>query len=238
MNNAQLRTVVLCGKQITYSFVRKKIKRVNLRVKADLSVTVSAPLFYSAAKADQFITEHAEFVIKNLRKFASREQKECVQPRFSSDENIIILGKPYTLRLLYGENKICFSGDELLIFTPEAAESEAKIVFDKFVFSECKRIFTALINYYYPYFKKYVGEKLPSLTLRSMTSVWGTCNPKKNKITLNLKLYFKPIKAIEYVVVHEYCHYIQLNHSPAFYAEVKKVMPDYKERLPLLKNIN
>ena len=38
-----------------------------------------------------------------------------------------------------------------------------------------------------------------------------------------------------YVVVHEYCHFLQPNHSPAFWAEVEKLLPDWKERRALLK---
>lgn len=234
--NIEQRTVVLCGEMVTYSFIRKKIKRVNLRVKADLSVTLSAPLFFSAASADEFIISHSQFVINNLKKFSSRGSAGQTQPRFSSGEKIFVFGYPYTLRFLCGKNNVSVCGDDILIFTPNALTEEAEAVFDKFVYSECKRVFTELLTQYYPYFKRYVGDNLPALTLRFMKTVWGTCNPKKNKITLNLKLFYKPMRAVEYVVVHEYCHYIQLNHSPAFYAEVKKIMPDYKDRAALLKN--
>lgn len=233
--NTEQRTVILCGERVTYSFIRKKIKRVNLRVKADLSVTVSAPVSFSAARADEFVISHEKFVINNLKKFSSDNWKKNVQPSFASGEKISVFGALYTLRFLRGKNKVMFSGGDILIFTPNALAEEAEAAFNKFVYSECKRVFTELLTRYYPYFKRYVGE-FPYLILRSMKTAWGTCNPKKNKITLNLKLFYKPMAAVEYVVVHEYCHYIQLNHSPAFYAEVAKIMPDYKERALLLKN--
>ena len=63
----------------------------------------------------------------------------------------------------------------------------------------------------------------------------GVCCPGKRQITLALQLYNQPPAAQIYVVVHEYCHFLQLNHSPAFWAEVEKLLPDWKARRELLK---
>ena len=53
--------------------------------------------------------------------------------------------------------------------------------------------------------------------------------PSKNQITLNLQLIHYDEKFIEYVVLHEYAHLIQPNHSKAFYHVIEKYMPDYKK---------
>ena len=71
--------------------------------------------------------------------------------------------------------------------------------------------------------------------LRSMTSRWGVCHMAKRQITFALQLYTMPEAAQIYVVVHEYCHFLQPNHSPAFWAEVAKLLPDWKARRALLK---
>ena len=59
--------------------------------------------------------------------------------------------------------------------------------------------------------------------------------PGKKQITFALQLYNMPPAAQIYVVVHEYCHFLQANHSPAFWAEVAKLLPDWKARRELLK---
>ena len=64
---------------------------------------------------------------------------------------------------------------------------------------------------------------------------WGVCCPGKKQITFALQLYHMPPAAQIYVVVHEYCHFLQPNHSPAFWAEVAKLLPDWKARRALLK---
>ena len=73
------------------------------------------------------------------------------------------------------------------------------------------------------------------IKVRSMTSRWGVCFMTKRQITFALQLYHMPPAAQIYVVVHEYCHFLQPNHSPAFWAEVAKLLPDWKARRALLK---
>ena len=75
----------------------------------------------------------------------------------------------------------------------------------------------------------------PTIKVRSMTSRWGVCHMAKRQITFALQLYNQPEAAQIYVVVHEYCHFLQPNHSPAFWAEVAKLLPDWKARRNLLK---
>ena len=80
-----------------------------------------------------------------------------------------------------------------------------------------------------------LGGQRPVLKVRDMTSRWGVCVPAKRQITFALQLYNMPPAAQIYVVVHEYCHFLQPNHSPAFWAEVEKLLPDWKARRELLK---
>ena len=95
--------------------------------------------------------------------------------------------------------------------------------------------FTAMSDKVYPAFAGVLGGQKPVLKVRSMTSCWGVCCPGKRQITFALQLYNQPPAAQIYVVVHEYCHFLQLNHSPAFWAEVEKLLPDWKARRELLK---
>ena len=72
------------------------------------------------------------------------------------------------------------------------------------------------------------------IKITSARTRFGSCSAK-NSLCFSLYLMSYPDRAIDYVVVHELAHIRQKNHSPAFYAEVAKVMPDYKDRIKLLK---
>ena len=95
--------------------------------------------------------------------------------------------------------------------------------------------FTAMSDKVYPAFAGVLGGQKPTIKVRAMTSRWGVCYMKRRQITFALQLYNMPPAAQIYVVVHEYCHFLQPNHSPAFWAEVEKLLPDWKERRALLK---
>lgn len=95
--------------------------------------------------------------------------------------------------------------------------------------------FTRMSDMVYPLFAQVLGGRKPQICVRSMKTRWGVCNRTKRKITLALELYNQPPAAQIYVVVHEYCHFLVPNHSPAFWAEVEKILPDWKARRRLLR---
>lgn len=99
---------------------------------------------------------------------------------------------------------------------------------------ECLALFTMISDRIYPMFAAKIGEK-PELRVRWMKSRWGVCYPAKHRITLNQQLFEKPLAAIEYVVLHEYMHFLYPNHQKGFHAAMAKAMPDYQERRSLLK---
>ncbi|MEF9970478.1 MAG: SprT family zinc-dependent metalloprotease [Ruthenibacterium sp.] len=97
-------------------------------------------------------------------------------------------------------------------------------------------LFDTVSRAVFPLFAGVLQNKPPVLKVRLMKTRWGVCMPAKRQITLNLRLAEKPIAAVEYVMIHEYAHFLQPNHSAAFWAIVARLMPDYKARQALLKN--
>ena len=71
-----------------------------------------------------------------------------------------------------------------------------------------------------------VGVSIHRVTIRCQRTRWGSCSAKGN-INLNCLLMICPEEVRDYVVVHELCHRREMNHSPRFWAEVERVMPDY-----------
>lgn len=84
------------------------------------------------------------------------------------------------------------------------------------------------------YFAKQIGVTYGKITIRNQKTRWGSCSSKGN-LNFNCLLMLTPPEVIDYVVVHELCHRKEMNHSGAFWAEVEKVIPDYKEQVKWLK---
>jgi len=85
------------------------------------------------------------------------------------------------------------------------------------------------------HFNKKYGVEPKKWTVRTMNTRWGSCSSATGRITLNLKLFYKPDPSVEYVIVHELCHLIHPDHGKGFYALLEKELPDWKPRRKQLK---
>lgn len=84
------------------------------------------------------------------------------------------------------------------------------------------------------YFANFMGLKYGRITITGAKTRFGSCSSKGN-ISFSYRLMTYPEEAVDYVVVHELAHLVEMNHSPRFYKIVEKILPDYKERKKLLK---
>ena len=184
----QERTVCAGGKKIKYILERKQVKNINLRVRPDGSVKVSASPRVDTSHIDDFVLSKAEFILKALERFKVMAEAE----------------RQFQVELTKQK-----TGEESLLADVS--------------------LFTKILDEFYPAFISY-GVKKPTVRIRTMKSCWGSCLVNKGIITLNRKLLMQSRECIEYVVVHELCHFIHPNHSKEFYKFMEQFMPDWKER--------
>ena len=88
---------------------------------------------------------------------------------------------------------------------------------------EALRVIPARVAHFAPL----VGVDYGRITIRCQKTKWGSCTAKGN-LNFNCLLMLAPPEVLDSVVVHELCHRLELNHSPRFYQEVLRVMPDYR----------
>ncbi len=100
----------------------------------------------------------------------------------------------------------------------------------KYLVTKAKRVIPPKVEH----FAKIIGVDYGTITIRMQKSRWGSCSAKGN-LNFNCLLMKTPDEVIDYVVVHELCHRKEMNHSPRFWAEVEKILPDYKKRKSWLK---
>jgi len=84
------------------------------------------------------------------------------------------------------------------------------------------------------FFARQMGVKPSAVKINSARTRWGSCSAKAS-LNFSWKLMLADKKIVDYVVVHELCHIKEMNHSPQFWSEVEKILPDYQERKAALK---
>lgn len=100
--------------------------------------------------------------------------------------------------------------------------------------AELRKLAKKILKVKVAYYAEIMGLKYGRITITGAKTRFGSCSSKGN-ISFSYRLMLYPEAAIDYVVVHELAHLLEMNHSPAFYKIVESVMPDYKERRKLLK---
>ena len=231
------RSVIFEGREICYQLERKNVKNLNLRVRKDGSVFVSANDRVPCEEIDLFIQSKASYILKVIDHFREMAQYKPQPKQYVSGETFYIQGRGLRLQVSQAK-KDAISSDGVYIFLEvkdiNDVEKKRRIV-TRFLDQECKTVFSEVIEDLYPLVKKYGIEK-PTLRIRDMETRWGSCLTKKRVITLNKRLLESPRNCIEYVVMHELCHLIHPNHSKQFYSFLTMLMPDWKERKVYLDN--
>ena len=78
-------------------------------------------------------------------------------------------------------------------------------------------------------FQPLIGIPPKKISIRNQKTRWGSCN-KRHHLSFNWRLVLLPSEILDYVVVHELCHMVHLNHSKSFWGKVESILPDYREK--------
>jgi predicted metal-dependent hydrolase len=206
-------------------------------VRSDCSVYVSANNRVADSVIEEFLNKKADFIFTAIDKYSEIAKYASTTHQYVTGESFRYIGKDLRLVVITGKNNVNSDGIYLtLIVTDIDNKTLKEKLIKKWYNTKSLEIFTEALNAIYPIFQKY-GVKMPKLTLRDMTSRWGSCQPKRGVITLNKKLIETPINAIEYVVMHEFVHFLHPNHSTKFYETLTTLMPDWEERKKHLESV-
>lgn len=217
-----------CG-TIEFTFERKKIKNINLRIKNDGSVYVSAPLRVPVKTVEGFVISKSKYIRNAVRHFSQRKVKKA-EMQYVSGESVTMLGRELQI-VVEKDSKEYVSCDginvNIHVRQPDNYNRKRNL-FNAWLDKQCLTVFEDVMHEVHKKFAPY-NIAFPQLKIRRMTSRWGSCQPFKGVITLNRRLIEAPKNCIEYVVFHEFCHFIHPDHSKKFYALLQLMLPDWKE---------
>jgi predicted metal-dependent hydrolase len=216
------RAIALSGREVDYLLVRKRGKRgISLRID-QRGLAVTSALLTPQKDIDRILIEHERWVLKKLAEWAARPVHVT---RWEEGEMLPLLGANIRMRLIATEKLegVERAGDDLLVACRDA--SPARIA--KLVIAWYRREALPLFAQRAFHFTRLHGLPVPQVMLSNALGRWGSCNVRR-EVRLAWRLLKAPPDVIDYVICHELAHLRHMNHSPAFWAEVGRMCPEYK----------
>ena len=226
-----LRTVTSPGGPITYELERKRVKRVNLRVRQDGTVYLSAAPWVPVEELDEFVLSRSLMILVAQAEFRARRELGGRPLQYADGEKLRHLGEDLALEVRQGKAAAVREGDRLVLTLPHPEDdAKRKRLAEGWQKEQCPAVFRESLERQLPLLSPYGVTAMPELRLRTMTSRWGSCLVQKKVVTLNTRLVEAPPHCVDYVVLHELCHLVHPDHSKAFHALMTALMPDWKAR--------
>lgn len=204
---------------IPFKIVRSKRKSICVSVSADNQITVRCPVRLSYKAVNNFLESKKDWLNKII---SANNKKACENGSVIHYEEIFAGGK------------------KLPLFISDKNEITDNAVFVKSV-KDVKKLFVAELSADFIDFAsetaRAIGLSAESFSFRRYKSRWGCCDSKRN-ITFNFILLMLPVNLQRYVIIHELCHTVYMNHSKEFWRLVAKYEPNYLSQRKQLKNFD
>ena len=211
-----------------YTLTRSRRRTIAIYVRNG-GVEVRAPLRTSIREIERFILEKQDWITANLAE--SKEQSERKENFMLNYGDMVLYCRRQYAITPSSSGKIGVSSDNFYI--PAALPHEQ-------IKAACVETYKILAKSdltlkTYEYAAK-MAVTPTSVKINNATTRWGSCSAKKS-LNFSWRLIMADEEVIDYVVVHELAHLIEMNHSARFWAVVELTLPDYKERKTRLKEL-
>ena len=230
------KTINLNGRTVSYELEIKNVKNINLRIKPDQTIYISANSTIPQQIIDELLVSKSAYILRALDHYEEVAKYAPKPKQYVDGESFRILGHEYRLQVRkHSKNSVRFDGSYIILSVRDTDNFDLKQrVMKRWLKQKCVETVQSVCEAVYPKFQKY-GVSFPEIKYRNMISRWGSCQPKRGVLTFNLSLVEEPVACIEYVVVHEFVHFLQPNHSKKFYQQLSVFMPDWSERKHMLE---
>ena len=216
------RSIQLAGTPVTFTLKRSSKRRsIGLRID-DRGLTVNMPLRASEKWLHSVLNEKADWVVEKLGSWVT---KKNVAPQWLDGEKLSFRGETFTLRIFPSlfNSPPQLRGEQLHLYVTDICnETKIEKAVTNWYREEAERVFQECVAHYAPLMS--VAPK--QIKLSSARTQWGSCT-SRGVVRLNWQLVKMPLHLIDYVVVHELAHLVEMNHSAAFWRIVENICPDY-----------
>ena len=220
-------------KTISYEVVRSRRSTADIIIERDGSVLVRVPEWADDEQVENIVESKHYRIYQSLAEWRDLNATRVLR-EYKSGEGFLYLGRAY--RLLLSSNQdapLQLKNGRFMLRRDLVDRGEieaAKAAFrDYYIARGLGRIRRRVA-----YFAPKVGIEPKGVDVRELGHRWASCSPS-GRLAFHWKCMMAPQTIIDYIVVHELCHFHHRDHSDAFWNEVDKVMPDFRERKEWLR---
>ena len=219
--------------ELVYEVIRSPRATADIVVERDGRIVVRAPAHVPDERVEDIVEARRYWIYKALAEWRDLNATRVLR-EYRNGEGFLYLGRSYRL-LLVGEQeeplrlkngRFCLRRDIVDRGDMSAAQATFR---DYFTARGLERI-GERVRYYAPK----VGVTPKEVDVRELGYRWASCSPS-GSLAFNWKCMMAPQTIIDYIVVHELCHLHYRDHTEAFWNEVDKVLPVYRERKEWLR---
>ena len=220
---------------IPVEIVRKNIKNLHLGVyPPEGKVRVSVPEHITDENVRLAVVDKLAWIKKQQTEFGKQPRQNKRQ--FVVGESHYFQGRRYLLDVVerYGRHKVVLTSNAKLTLhvRPETRVENRKRVMTEWYRTHLKSVIPTLLRKWEPI----IGIRAAKWRVQKMKTKWGSCNPAKRTISLNLELAKKSPECLEYILVHELVHLHERHHNENFRQLMDKFMPKWRLYRDTLKN--
>lgn len=218
-----------------YELIRSKRKTISISFDKNANVVVKAPGWVSKKQIDAFVEEKEEWITATrIRLLNAKEREQKERLALNSGDVLTLLGDELTLTVIREERKtgrIKQIQNRLLLWIPYDADYEfRRLLVEKWY----RKMASELLPQKAERFAKTLGVHYEGISVKDQKSRWGSCSSKGN-MNFNFRILMAPKEVCDYVIWHELCHLVHMNHSEEFWNLVGSVCPRYKSCKKWLK---
>jgi predicted metal-dependent hydrolase len=218
-----------------YALVRS-IRRRSISIEiSNAKVLVRAPQFVAKTEIEKFLHEKSMWVQQKLRQ-QELQLSSAPDYDFSPGSTMPYLGEPLTL-VVHKQPKadVVRYGNKLLVILSSRARASEQAQIKRLVCQWYQQQAHMLLQHKTDLAAAQLGVKCSGVALKATRSKWGHCTAK-GAIQYNWQIMLAPEPVVDYLVAHEVSHLLHHNHSPAFWAVVEHLCPDFKKCRAWLKS--
>lgn len=215
---------------ITYSNRRKK--SMGIAINDSGVVHIAAPAGLSEKEILRKLEAGGEWILKKLDEM---QHPPAPGPKsYKEGQSLLVMGEELTLQLVIEPTSDVIMvkqvAEKLIVTTPADEDVWVREALEGWYRNKAGAVIRERVGYYQPI----VGVKPVNIRIKEQKRRWGSCSSLGN-LNFNWRLAMAPQPVVDYVLVHELCHLIHLNHSKEFWSLVQAVLPDYEQRRQWLK---